>query len=889
MSHNPLKVFMLPTPDEARNDTTNAINQIVLRLAQHLPKYGVEVVSNRSEADLIAGHAGQTDGTRVDVAHTHGLYPTADASITTGWHWAANKHVKNNLVGARAITVPSQWVAEILRRDMHTDPHVIGWGVDADEFTPGVNGGYVLWNKTRTDGVCDPAPLIALAARAPDTLFLTTFGSGTPNIRETGRVVFQTMREMVRNAAVYLATTKETFGIGTLEAMAAGVPILGYAHGGTADIVQHGVTGYLVAPGDLDGLRLGLDYCLKHREILGNNAREVARGYTWDKVARQFAGVYKAAMQPHVGPKVSVVIPCYNYSRFVADAIASVAEQRGVSHELIVVNDGSTDDSKNAILKAFDDTREQGAGFQHVTELFDIPNGGVAHARNFGIEMARGEYIVCLDADDKLANPLFLKTLADALDMNPALGIVFTGLRMMDVDGNPGNMADWPNGYNYDQQVIGRNQVPTCCMFRREAWQRAGGFRAKYTPAEDAELWLRIGALGYKAEQVTRDGWFMYRLHSDSLSSVVRTGQKKEPDWLSDKPWIANGNRPFASDGYVRHSWPVRNYDRPKVSVVIPVGPYHAERFREAVDSIESQTETQWEVIVVNDTGAELDLRGMPYVTVLTTGGGAGAAKARNIGISASRGQFVAFLDADDLLSPRFLELALRHYAIYGRYVYTDWLSETKSGQTEIHTTPEYDPALVFRSTILHSINILIPKADLLKVSGFDESMGSWEDVDLFMKLAKAGICGQRLAEPLMTYRYQSGQLRERGEKMKPELTALLRERYGAYMLGELVPMCCGAGPKKGVMTSGGVSVGGDASAAASVGDQSMIRIVYNGPIGPHEALGLVTKKRYGRRENGDVFYVYAEDQNMEPEKFVPLANLETVEPTPEPPAPVSL
>jgi hypothetical protein len=124
---------------------------------------------------------------------------------------------------------------------------------------------------------------------------------------------------------------------------------------------------------------------------------------------------------------------------------------------------------------------------------------------------------------------------------------------------------------------------------------------------------------------------------------------------------------------------------------------------------------------------------------------------------------------------------------------------------------------------------------------------------------------------------------------MKPELTALLRERYGAYMLGELVPMCCGAGPKKGVMTSGGVSVGGDASAAASVGDQSMIRIVYNGPIGPHEALGLVTKKRYGRRENGDVFYVYEEDQEHGAGKFVPLANIETVEPTPEPPAPVSL
>jgi glycosyltransferase involved in cell wall biosynthesis len=883
MSHNPLKVFMLPTPEEALNDTTNAINQIVLRLRQHLPKYGVEVVSNRGEADLIAGHAGQTDGSRVDVAHTHGLYPTADASITSGWHWPANKHVKDNLLGARAITVPSQWVAEILRRDMHIDPHVIGWAVDADEFTPGNNGGYVLWNKTRADGVCSPEPLIELAARSPEYLFLTTFGEGTPNIRTTGRVIFQTMREMVQNAGVYLATTKETFGIGTLEAMAAGVPILGFRHGGTADIVQHGVTGYLVAPGDYKGLRAGLDYCFKHREILGNNAREVARGYTWDRVARQFAEIYKAAMLPHVGPKVSVVIPCYNYARFVGNAIASVAEQRGISHELIVVNDGSTDDSKAAILKAFDDTRELGAGFQHVTELFDIPNGGVAAARNFGIEMARGQYIVCLDADDMLGNPAFLKTLADALDNDPTLGIAFTGLRMMAEDGELGNMSDWPNGYNYDQQLIGRNQVPTCCMFRREAWERAGGYRRKYTPAEDAELWLRMGALGYRGQQITREGWFLYRLHSNSLSAVVRTGQKKEPDWLGDKPWIASGNRPFASDGYVRYSWPVRNYDRPKVTVVIPVGPYHTAHFREAVDSVESQTETQWEVIVVNDSGGPLDLRGMPYLTVLETSGGVGASKARNLGLNAARGQFVTFLDADDLFNPRFLELTLRHYAIHGRYVYTDWISETKSGRTEIHTTPEYDPALVFRSTILHGISILIPKADLQKVSGFDEAMPSWEDVDLFMKLAKAGICGVRLAEPLMYYRYQSGKLRERGEAIKADLTAILRERYGAYMLGEIVPMCCGAGPKIGMV------IGGDATVAANDGDQGMTRIVYNGPIGPHEAVGFATKKRYGRRENGDVFYVYTEDVNATPEKFVPIADLDTVEETPQPPAPVSL
>src|SRR5689334_8580046 len=212
-----IKVFMLPTPDEASNDTSNAINQIVLRLQKHLPKYGVQITKNRQDTDLVAAYAAQTDGSKCDIAHVHGLYPTSDNSITVGWHWADNAHVVNNILGARAITVPSDWVADIFKRDCHLSPHVIGWAIDASEWEPGTNEGYVLFNKSRTDGVCSPEPLIRLAAMAPETRFLTTFGEGTPNIRTTGRVVFETMRQMVRSAAVYLATTKETFGIGTLE------------------------------------------------------------------------------------------------------------------------------------------------------------------------------------------------------------------------------------------------------------------------------------------------------------------------------------------------------------------------------------------------------------------------------------------------------------------------------------------------------------------------------------------------------------------------------------------------------------------------------------------------------------------------------------------------
>src|SRR6185436_328773 len=192
-------------------------------------------------------------------------------------------------------------------------------------------------------------------------------------------------------------------------------------------------------------------------------------------------------------------------------------------------------------------------------------------------------------------------------------------------------------------------------------------------------------------------------------------------------------------DGKVRQSWPVRNYDKPKVSVIVPVGPYHRDVVKEAIDSVENQSEQYWECIVVNDSGAPLDLQGQPFVRILDTGGGKGAGYARNMGVKAASAAYITFLDADDVLDPKFLEKTIRTYAIHGKYVYTDWNSLNKEGVLERHETPEFDLLDVFRRTSIHSINILIPKADLIKIGLFDESMQSWEDTDLFMKLAVAG------------------------------------------------------------------------------------------------------------------------------------------------------
>lgn len=290
-------ILMYPLPAHARRDLTNSINSIVLHLERELPKYGYRLTEDANEAVLTACHAGQCgNGAYADIAHCHGMYPTATGRCET-WQWAANIGVIQSLRAAKEITVPSEWVADIIRRDMNVNPHVIGWAVDAHEWTPQTqHGNYVLWNKTRADAVCDPQPMVELASKANDVRFLTTFGQGTPNIKAVGRVSFEEMKTYVQNATVYLATTKETFGIGTLEAMICSVPILGYRHGATPDIVRHGVDGILVEPGDIKGLLDGLRYCIQYRDILGANARKRALSFTWERVAQQFAAVYDQAL-----------------------------------------------------------------------------------------------------------------------------------------------------------------------------------------------------------------------------------------------------------------------------------------------------------------------------------------------------------------------------------------------------------------------------------------------------------------------------------------------------------------------------------------------------------------------------------------------------------------
>ncbi|MCS7351792.1 MAG: glycosyltransferase family A protein, partial [Anaerolineae bacterium] len=123
--------------------------------------------------------------------------------------------------------------------------------------------------------------------------------------------------------------------------------------------------------------------------------------------------------------KVSVIIPCYNQGMFLAEAIQSIIDQDYSDKEIIVVDDGSTDNTRDVVLR-----------FKDKIMYIRQDNKGVARARNIGIQASSGDYIAFLDADD-VALPGRLKLEAEILDQFPEVGLVASDAYLINEMGHP--------------------------------------------------------------------------------------------------------------------------------------------------------------------------------------------------------------------------------------------------------------------------------------------------------------------------------------------------------------------------------------------------------------------------------------------------------------------
>ena len=888
----------------------SGIHTLVRKYFEHAKEgtdYSFEFAApNDMSFDVLAVHAGMTNeipNSAPMVAHLHGLYWTADLPVQE-WQHRANKSVINSIRYSTVVTVPSQWVAETFRRDAHMNPIVIPHGIDVKEWLHDEpNEGYVLWNKNRDSDVCDPIAVNVLAKYSPNTKFMSTFAKegATPNVKTTGVVKHDVMRRMVQRCNVYLSTAKETFGIGILEAMAAGKPVLAFGHGGVLNLIEHGVSGYLAKPDDYDDLMKGLAYCQRHAAVLGANGRRIVYKRSWHRTMRMLSDTYQMAYDLYNAvPSITVVIPCFNKAETLERAVRSAVNQNAVEHEVIIVDNNSGDDS-------YDIARMLEAEFENVSVL-KCGAQGVAHARNMGIFNATTKYVCCLDADDEI-QPDFLNACVSALESDASIGMAYTKLEAVNPDGTS-KISDWPDEYDYNRSLQRHNPVPTCCVFKREAALRLGGYRQRYAPtgagSEDAEFWLRMGSLGLAGKLVDQRPLFRYHLGG----AVSGNPSYREKDWLGWHPWVADRQHPILSIARpvnnVSHS--VRQYDEPLISVVIPCSKDHVGHLIDALDSLEAQTFRKWEAIVVLD-GVEVPsmlVESFPFVRWAWMKENVGAGACRNKGASMARAKLLLFLDADDWLDPKCMEQLYSVNRVDGAITYSDYLGyatidmdmasklridnrlveyNNESQEAVIkHYAADYDCARAQRQPELNQgqfyiwnlITSLVSKEIFDEVGGFDETMVSWEDWDLWLRIAKRGHCFERVKMPLVHYRFGTGSRREIGRQEHESLLSYLSEKYERE---EVMPCggCGGRSNRKGNAVRppaavSGAGVGGSAKILQMTSENMIMVRLIDGNHGGHPIrIRDHSDNRmydYNYHKHGDEFLIREDHATRYPDKF---------------------
>ena len=222
-------------------------------------------------------------------------------------------------------------------------------------------------------------------------------------------------------------------------------------------------------------------------------------------------------------PRISVLMPVFNASRYLAEALRSVAQQTFHDLELIAIDDGSQDSSL-ALLKEF-------ALVEPRMTLIARENRGLVESRNELLRASRGELVAWMDSDDVSLSHRFALQVA-ALDANPEVICVGGSVQCIDPAGETLNVERYPLSHEgiVGQQEVGSGfRFPTT-MMRRAAAMRVGGFRGSFRIGEDFDLLLRLGEAGKLMN--LPDVLYLYRQHGASVCASMA------PQWYAHRDQI---------------------------------------------------------------------------------------------------------------------------------------------------------------------------------------------------------------------------------------------------------------------------------------------------------------------------------------------------------------
>ncbi len=222
-------------------------------------------------------------------------------------------------------------------------------------------------------------------------------------------------------------------------------------------------------------------------------------------------------------PKVSVIITCYNLGTYLEEAILSIrAYPQRDDYEIILVDDGSNDGQTKPIIQQILDNHPE-------VLLLDQPNLGLAKARNNGIRMAKGKYIIPLDADNKI-RPVFISKTIELLQ-DESFGVLHGDAQLF------GNKSDVWKGKPFDlSEMVLNNYIDACASFRKSDWEAMGGYDENMPVMgfEDWDLWLRMAVKGYQFHYIP-EILFDYRVRDHSMLADAWSKRQRLLDYIFNK------------------------------------------------------------------------------------------------------------------------------------------------------------------------------------------------------------------------------------------------------------------------------------------------------------------------------------------------------------------
>jgi glycosyltransferase involved in cell wall biosynthesis len=219
--------------------------------------------------------------------------------------------------------------------------------------------------------------------------------------------------------------------------------------------------------------------------------------------------------------KVSVVIPCFNHGEFLPEAVDSVTSIQRDDIELIVVDDGSTDE-----LTRKEMDRLAALEFKVIRQ----ENKGLAAARNAAIRISNGEYILPLDADNRL-RPAYVERGVQILDANQDVGVVYGDAEYIGLE-----TGRWVVGSFDPDRLIQWNFIDACAIYRRSVWEQNGGYDGTMPVQglEDWDFWLGALEHGWRFAYVP-EVLFDYRKVEGSMITRAKGFEKKIGDFVAKK------------------------------------------------------------------------------------------------------------------------------------------------------------------------------------------------------------------------------------------------------------------------------------------------------------------------------------------------------------------